>query len=111
MLFMEYPSIRGHQSPDYSKKAAWDLLHAYIDAHNQSLIDERPGDGVQAISILQSQCENMNFSDKRRYNRIFQQVVAINYIKIFHNAKALVISVVNSYTEYQLMHTFLDSFE
>ena len=44
--------------------------------------------------------------------RMFQQVVQkveeseINYIKIFQNAKAVKISVVNSYTEDQLMHTF-----
>ena len=34
---------------------------------------------------------------------------AFNYIKIFHHAKALEISVVNSYTEYHLMHTFLEN--
>ena len=32
----------------------------------------------------------------------------INYIKIFQNFKALEISVGNSYSEDQLMHTFLD---
>ena len=36
---------------------------------------------------------------------------AINYIKIFQKAKALEISLRNSYTEYQLMHTFLDIFQ
>ena len=35
---------------------------------------------------------------------------AINYIKIFQNAQALSVSVENSYSENQLMHTFLDSF-
>ena len=34
----------------------------------------------------------------------------MNYIKIFHNAHALSISVGNSYSEDQLMHTFLDNF-
>ena len=34
----------------------------------------------------------------------------MNYIKIFHNAHALSISVRNSYSEDQQMHTFLDSF-
>ena len=34
----------------------------------------------------------------------------INYIKIFNNAKALEISVENSYSEDHLMHTFLDNF-
>ena len=46
---------------------------------------------------------------------MFQQVVhkegdlSINYIKRFHNAKALEISVGNSYSEDQLMHTLLDN--
>ena len=47
---------------------------------------------------------------------MFQKVVhkvgesAINYIKIFHNAKALKISVGNSYTKTDSMHIFLDNF-
>ena len=35
---------------------------------------------------------------------------AINYIKIFKNANALPVSVGNSYSEDQLIHTFLDNF-
>ena len=31
------------------KKVTWNILHAYIDAHSQILIDECPGDGVHAI--------------------------------------------------------------
>ena len=59
----------------------------------------------------------MTFADKFRYDRTFQKVThkeggsAINYIKIFHNAHALSVSVGNSYSEDQLMHTFLDNFE
>ena len=34
----------------------------------------------------------------------------INYIKRFQNAHALSVSVGNSYSEDQLMHTFLDNF-
>ena len=34
----------------------------------------------------------------------------MNYIKIFKNAHDLYISVINSYSEDQLMHTFLDNF-
>ena len=34
----------------------------------------------------------------------------MNYIKIFQNAHALSIYVGNSYSEDQLMHTFLDNF-
>ena len=58
----------------------------------------------------------MTFADKIRYDRTFQQVThkgeksAMNYIKIFQNAHALSISLGNSYSEYQLMHTFLDNF-
>ena len=65
---------------------------------------------------LQSHCANMTFSDKSRYDRTFQQVTrkggksAIKYIKIFQNVHALPVSVGKSYSEDQLMHTFLDNF-
>ena len=58
----------------------------------------------------------MTFADKSRYDRNFQQVIhkaeesAINYINRFHNAQALSVSVGNSYSEDQIMHTFLDNF-
>ena len=58
----------------------------------------------------------MTFSEKNRYDRTFQQVThkggesAMNYIKIFQNAHNLSISVGYSYSEYQLMHTFMDNF-
>ena len=58
----------------------------------------------------------MDFSDKSRYDRTFQQVThevgysAINYIKRFQKAHALSVSVENSYCEDQFMHTFLDNF-
>ena len=59
----------------------------------------------------------MTFADQSRYNRLFQKVVhkggesEINYIKIFCNAKPLEISVGNSYTKYQLKHTFLENLQ
>ena len=34
----------------------------------------------------------------------------MNYIKILQDAHALSIYVGNSYSEYQIMHTFLDNF-
>ena len=34
----------------------------------------------------------------------------MNYIKRYQNAQALSVSVGNTYSEYQLMHTFLDNF-
>ena len=58
----------------------------------------------------------MTFADKSRQGRTFQQVThkgwesAINYIKRFHNAHTLSIFVGNSYSEDQLMHTFLYNF-
>ena len=59
----------------------------------------------------------MTFADTSRYDRIFQQVThkgkesAINYIKRFQNAQALSVSVGNSYSQDQIMHTFLDNFQ
>ena len=59
----------------------------------------------------------MTFENKSRYDRTFQQVThkggesAINYIKRFQNAQALSVSVGNSYSEDQIMHTFLDNFQ
>ena len=58
----------------------------------------------------------MDFSDKSRYDSIFQQVThkvresVINNIKIFQNAQDLSVSVGNNYSEDQLLHIFLDNF-
>ena len=58
----------------------------------------------------------MTFADRSRYDRTFHQVThkggdsAINYIKRFKNAHALSVSAGNSYSEDQLMNTFLDNF-
>ena len=106
-------TFRGRGVTDYSKQSTWNLLHSYIDEHSKKLIDEYSGDVAEAITIFQSQCSNMNFSDKIRYNRQFQQVVhkigdsEINNIKRFHNAEDLEVSVGNSYYEYQVMHICL----
>ena len=54
MLLMDYPSIRVGCLPGCAKKATWNLLHEYIDAHSQRLIYYYPVNGLQAISILQS---------------------------------------------------------
>ena len=59
----------------YAKKATWNFLRSYIYSHSQRLIGEFPGDGVQDISIFQSQCENMIFDDQSIYNRMFQRLV------------------------------------
>ena len=58
----------------------------------------------------------MTFADKSIYDRTFQQFThkggesAINYIKRFQNAQAVSVSLGNSYSEDQIMHTFLDNF-
>ena len=58
----------------------------------------------------------MTFSDKSRYDRIFQQVThkvgeyEMNYIKSFQSAHAFSVYVGNSHSEDQIMHTFLDNF-
>ena len=58
----------------------------------------------------------MTFADKSKYDRTFHKVAhkggesAIKYIKRFQNAQALSVSVGNSYSEDQIMHTFLDNF-
>ena len=63
---------------------------------------------------MQSHCANMNFADKNRYDIIFQQIThkgeesEMNYIKIFQITQDLSVSVGNTYSEYQMMHTFLD---
>ena len=98
------------------KRLSEKLLHANIDVHSRRLIAELPKDGVKCIEKLQSHCANMTFADKSRYDRTFQHVThkgggsAINYIKRFQDLRALSVSVVNSYSEDQLMHTFLDNF-
>ena len=91
-------------------------MHANSDVHSRRFIAEFSTDGIKCLEKLQSRCANMNFADKSRYDRTFQQVThkggesTINYIKIFQNAQALSVSVGNSYSEDQIMHTFLDNF-
>ena len=115
-MLRNYPYIGGEDIPNYSKRATWILLNAYIDVISQRLIDEYPGNGVQAIKILHYPCANTTFYDQSIYNRLFQKLIdkegesEINSIKKEHNDKTLEISVVNSYFENQVMHTSLDFF-
>ena len=91
-------------------------MHANIDVHSRRLIVDFPKDGVKCIEKLQSHCANMTFADKSRYDRTLQQVTykggesAINYIKRFRNAEALSVTLGNSHSEDQIMHTFMDKF-
>ena len=90
-------------------------MYVNIDVHIIRFIAEFPGDEIKCIEKLQSQCANMTFSDKSRYDRLFQKVThkegesEMNYIKIFQNSQALSVSIINSYSEDQLMHTFMDN--
>ena len=49
MLLIDYTYIIGDDLSDYAKKATQNLLHKYIDANSQILIDECPGYGAQDI--------------------------------------------------------------
>ena len=55
-------------------KAIRNIPYENIDVHSRMLIAEFPGDGVKYISKLQSNCANMNVSDKSRYDRLLHQV-------------------------------------
>ena len=89
-------------------------MHENIDVHSRRLIYEFPKDGIKCIEKLQSHCANMTFADKSRYDKTFQKFThkgleyTTNYIKVLQNAHALSVSIGNSYSEDQLMHTFLD---
>ena len=113
-VLLDYSKIVGEDLKYFVKKSIRNLLHANIDVHNRRLIAELPGDGVKWTSKLQSHCANMNFSDKSKYDRIFQQVThkwgdsEMNYIHIFQNAHEL--SVGNNHSEDQSVHIFLDNF-
>ena len=116
-VLLDYPKIVGDGViEDYAKKSNRNLLHANTDVHSRRLISEFPKYGVKCIEKLQSHCANMTFADRSRYDRTFQQVThkvgesSINYNKRFHNAQDFSVSVGNSYSEDQIMHTFLDNF-
>ena len=116
-VLLDYPKIGGGDViEDYGKKAIKNLLHDNIDVHSIILISEFPKVGIKCIEKLQSHCANMTFADKSRYDRTFQQVThkgggsEIKYIKRFQNKKALSVSVGNSQSEDQVIHTFMDTF-
>ena len=115
-IIIDYPKTGGDDIEYYVKKAIRNILHANIYVHSRRLIAEFPMEGIKFIEKVQSNCANMTFANKSKYDRTFQQVphkgveYAMNYVKIFQNAHVLSISVGNSYSEDQLMHTFLDNF-
>ena len=116
-MLRDYPKMEGENVKNYAKQAIRNLLHAKSCVYSRRLIAEYPEDGIKCMEKLQSHCANMTFADKSRYDKTFQQVThkvgdsAINYIKIFQNAQALSVSVGNSYSKENIMHTFLDNFQ
>ena len=73
-VFLDYPKIAGRDIKEYAKKAIRNILHANIGLRSRRLIAEFPGDGIKCIEKLQSHCANITFTEKSRYDRIFQQV-------------------------------------
>ena len=73
-IILDYPKIGGDDDiEDYAKKAIRNILHKNIDLNSRRLIAEFPKDGIKCIEKLQSYSANMNFADKSRYDRTFQQ--------------------------------------
>ena len=75
----------------------------------------------QEMEYMPSQCFNTNVQTRPLLTKAYKIdcfincskkgcYSAIKYIKIFQNPKALAISVVNTYTDDKLMHTFLENF-
>ena len=73
-VLLDDPKIGWDNVKDYAKQAIRKLLHANSDVHSRRLIAEFPKNGIKCVEKLQSHCANMNFADKSRYDRIFQQV-------------------------------------
>ena len=72
--YLNIDNISGFDRDSDAKKTIRNLLHANIDVQSRRLIAEFPKYGIKCIDKLQSNCANMNFADKSRYNRTFQQV-------------------------------------
>ena len=98
-VIIDHQTRGGGDIKYHIKKAIRNILHENIDVHRRRLIYGYPGDGVKCIYKLQSHCANITFSDKIRYDRIFQQVShkggesSMDYINIFINSQALSVSV------------------
>ena len=66
--------IGGYDIEDYGKNPIKNILHENFDVYSIRLISEFPIEGIKCIEKLQSHCANMNFADKNRSERNFQQV-------------------------------------
>ena len=73
-VLLDYPKIGGENIKYFAKTFIRNILHANIDVHSKRLIADLPVDGIKCIEKLQPHSANMTFSDKSRYDRIFQQV-------------------------------------
>ena len=126
MIFYQYketcevliydPKIGGEDNKYFVKKDIRNILHANIDVHSRRFIAKFQGDGVKYISKLQSHCTNTTFSNKIRYDIIFQKVThkggesEMSYIKTFQNEQDFSVSLGKNYSEDQFMHILLDNF-
>ena len=90
-VLLDYPIKGGEDIKDVAKKAIRNILHANIDVHRRRLIAELLADGINCIETLQSQCSNMIFAYRIRYDRIFSkshikegnlQLITLNYSKM-----------------------------
>ena len=73
-VLLDYPIIEGEDIKYFQKKAIRNILYVNIDIHSRILIAKFPADGIKCVEKLKSHCENMTFSDKSIYDRIFRQV-------------------------------------
>ena len=71
---IDCPTIGGGDIKDNFMKAIKNILNSNIYFHSRKLIAELPTNGVKCISKLQYNYENTKFSDRSRYDRLFQQV-------------------------------------
>ena len=74
-VILDDPKIGGDDIEDNEKETIRNLWHTNIEVHRKIFINEFPMDGIKCNEKLQSHCANMNFSDKSRYDRTFQQVI------------------------------------
>ena len=108
-LLIDYQTLGGEDIKYHVMKAISSLLYANIYVNIRRLISELLGYGVKFISKLQYHCANMTFTDKSRYDSIFQKLShkggewVMNYINSFQFSQALSVSVDFSYFKGNLM--------
>ena len=63
-VILYYPRIGGGNIEESAKKTSGNIFHTNIYVQSRRLIAEFPGDGIKCIEKLQSNCDNMTFSEK-----------------------------------------------